>query len=249
MVAWTPDGRLITEQIEGDDLQLISLDPSSGESHPVTFEGPLNFGADVSPDGRRLAFISNRTGMMKIWTSDITGNNPRRLTDEDGEEILPHFAPDGEWIVYIALIGDEWFMRKASSSGGTPVALTDDTAFLARVSPDGKQIACLGLDATNDRYRLAVVPFDGGPLRFLPVKDEFQLHCWMPAGDELACSLREEGVDNLWAVPLDGSPPRKLTRFEKGRILSADWNAAGDSVAVLRRETSSDVVLIRNFRP
>jgi Tol biopolymer transport system component len=246
---WTPEGRVLTEHKAGENLQIISLNPDGKEFHPITYEGSLNMGACVSPDGDRVAFFSNRSGSMKIWIADITGSNPRRLSDEEWEGFFPQFTPDGQWIVYHAFVDQKWSLRKIPVSGGSSVPLIDVPSFYARISHDGNWIACHVMDMEDGDYRLALVPIDGGSHRFLDAEPGLRLHCWMPDDDGLTCSLREEGVDNIWVVPLDGSPPQQMTHFEEGTIPGADWNAAGDSLAVVQRERSSDVVLLRNFLP
>jgi Tol biopolymer transport system component len=55
-------------------------------------------------------------------------------------------------------------------------------------------------------------------------------------------------VGNLWALPVDGSAPHQLTRFDKDRIFTYAFSPDGQRLALSRGNTSGDLVVIRNFR-
>ncbi|MGB7437285.1 MAG: hypothetical protein WBR26_07280 [Candidatus Acidiferrum sp.] len=57
-----------------------------------------------------------------------------------------------------------------------------------------------------------------------------------------------DGVGNVWLQPLQGGKPRQLTNFSSDRIYSFDWSPDGKQLVVARGNSSSDVVLISNFR-
>jgi hypothetical protein len=52
---------------------------------------------------------------------------------------------------------------------------------------------------------------------------------------------------NLWTLPLDGGPPRKITAFVSDQIIHYAWSRDGKQLLLTRGKESSDVVLIRNF--
>jgi hypothetical protein len=54
-------------------------------------------------------------------------------------------------------------------------------------------------------------------------------------------------VDNIWLKPFDGSKPAQpITHFKNGTILSFDWSHDGKSLAVVRQDATSDVILLRD---
>jgi Tol biopolymer transport system component len=57
--------------------------------------------------------------------------------------------------------------------------------------------------------------------------------------------VREKGVDNLWLQPLDGRPGRELTNFTSLKIYSYQWSPDGKSLALVRGDSPSDLVLIQ----
>jgi len=57
-----------------------------------------------------------------------------------------------------------------------------------------------------------------------------------------------EGVGNLWIQPLAGGKPKPTTNFSSDRIYSFDWSTDGKQLVAARGSSSSDIVLISNFR-
>lgn len=71
-----------------------------------------------------------------------------------------------------------------------------------------------------------------------------------PDGKEVAYPIRENGVDNLWVQPLSGSSTgRQITAFDSEQIRNFRWSPDGQSLAILRGHSESDVVLLRESKP
>ena len=70
-----------------------------------------------------------------------------------------------------------------------------------------------------------------------------------PDGKAVAYPVRENGVDNVWIQPLDGSPGHTITQFDAEQILSFHWSPDGKNLGVLRGHTDSDVVLLQESKP
>ena len=67
-----------------------------------------------------------------------------------------------------------------------------------------------------------------------------------PDGTAVAYPIRENGVDNIWVQPLNGSNGKRITAFDSDQILNFHWSPDGRKLCVLRGHTDSDVVLIRD---
>jgi len=67
-----------------------------------------------------------------------------------------------------------------------------------------------------------------------------------PDGKGFVYPIHEKGVDNIWLQPLDGGPGRQLTNFTSLRIYSYQWSYDGKSLALVRGDSPSDLVLIQN---
>ncbi len=66
-----------------------------------------------------------------------------------------------------------------------------------------------------------------------------------PDGKAFVYTITQNGVDNLWLQPLDGSPGRQITNFKTDQISRIEWSPDGKSIGVLSRRTEADVVLLR----
>ncbi|MFL5434279.1 MAG: TolB family protein, partial [Myxococcales bacterium] len=54
----------------------------------------------VSPDGRKIAFMSDRDGDIEIYVMNLDGSNPTRLTRSPGRDAHPEWSPDGRKIYF-----------------------------------------------------------------------------------------------------------------------------------------------------
>jgi hypothetical protein len=73
---------------------------------------------------------------------------------------------------------------------------------------------------------------------------------WMPGGREIAYN-GDDG--NLWALPLDGGQPRRITSFDPPEpgttITDFAWSRDGQRLAILRLKVADDIVLFRGLKP
>jgi Tol biopolymer transport system component len=102
----------------------LLITSSRRESHP-----------QYSPDGRRIAFQSNRTGNDQIWTSDADGGNQVQLTSLGPARAgSPRWSPDGRMIAFDANVAGNWDIYVVASSGGKPIRVTTGGASKYRPS-------------------------------------------------------------------------------------------------------------------
>jgi len=168
------------------------------------------------------------------------------LTHGNGEQ-RPQFSPDGRWVVY-STIAESSSMWRIPAAGGEPVQLTEKTAELPTVSPDGKLVACL-YEADNAPVRIALVPLEGGrPLKTLDYGVPPAILRWTPDGRAIAYVDPRDGVSNIIAQPIDSGVVKQLTDFKADRIFSFDWSRDGSQLALSRGTQGSDVVLIKYIR-
>ncbi len=96
-----------------------------------------NFGK-ISPDEKRIIFVSKRTGTNQIWVSDIDGANPIPIVAvSETNPPHPSWSPDGSSIVYEDVNSG---IDVVSSSGGTPVNISQSSTSLPRYSANGEWI-------------------------------------------------------------------------------------------------------------
>jgi dipeptidyl aminopeptidase/acylaminoacyl peptidase len=103
-------------------------------------------GMTWSPDGKEIAFTSNISGRMNIWTIAADGGWPKQLTISEQRQNAPTWSPDGKWISYISdTDGDEvWDIYLVNPKTGETTNLTLSPKVeegRAYWSPDSKHIA------------------------------------------------------------------------------------------------------------
>jgi Tol biopolymer transport system component len=100
--------------------------------------------AAFSPDGKRVAFISNRSGAWEFWLCDRDGSNLVQLTAlESEDDDRATWSPDGRSIAFGSLVGGKHQLFVASARGGIPRSLMTEPAGLTlwpAWSRDGQSI-------------------------------------------------------------------------------------------------------------
>lgn len=92
----------------------------------------------ISPDGRRVLFISNRSGNSNMWVCDADGKNAAQLTDGLYVD-TPNWSPDGSVIVFNSVVDGNSDLYAIGANGGTVRRLTSDPSAEKSPSwsPDG----------------------------------------------------------------------------------------------------------------
>ena len=100
-----------------------------------------------SPDGRYLAFNSNRNGGQDVYLMDLSTGQVTRLTHESGSEQLTGWSGDGAWVYFTSSAEDisgAQDVFRVRITGGTPMAVAADryeTEYFAAPSPQGGEVA------------------------------------------------------------------------------------------------------------
>jgi dipeptidyl aminopeptidase/acylaminoacyl peptidase len=95
-----------------------------------------------SPDGRRIAFQSFRSGTGNIWVCEADGSNPIQLTRFDSHTGTPRWSPNGRRLVFDSVEAGDWNLYVVSSDGGIPRRLTPEPSadYRGTWSRDGRWI-------------------------------------------------------------------------------------------------------------
>ena len=149
--------------------------PSQRALTRLTFDAGLQFGVTWSPDGRFIAYSSDRGGKFDIWVQQVGGTSPVKVTSRPGHNWQPDWSPDGKWIAFRSE-GEGGGLFVVPSLGG-PERRIASFGYGPRWSPDGSQIL---LRSTYVRWlwnRLFVVGLDGSPPREVLTGSSGSLGC------------------------------------------------------------------------
>ena len=111
-----------------DDMDLYRLEVG-GEAQPIARSSVRESIPQFSPDGRRVAFCSARSGdAFEVWVAGSDGSNPERLTRGPGQwQCSPAWSPDGRRIAFDSQAEDgSWHVWTIDAEGGTPQPITRD---------------------------------------------------------------------------------------------------------------------------
>lgn len=143
--------------------------PVDGSAKPQLRIGSTYFdmAPEYSPDGQRVVFRSNRTGIGSIWICDRSGKSLRRLVDFGGAQVsAPRWSPDGKRIVFEGRTKGSSDLYLIPAEGGTPIPFANTPAqeVLPWWALDGKSIYYAS-DTSGD-WQIWRQPLDGGvPVR------------------------------------------------------------------------------------
>ncbi len=188
----------------------------------------------VSPDGKIIAFTSERDGKRRIWLKQFPAGNETVLTT--GPDDHARFSPDGSMLLFVRADGTKLSLYRVPLLGGEPRKMIDH-AESGDWSPDGKSIAFIrpGLDESNPLSILFVSDTNGKNLHELARfrKGALKSPRWSPDGKKIAVIGLIQGTlpsEILW-IDVNSkithliSPPRAL-----GILSGVIWSGRKDEV-------------------
>ncbi len=263
-VGWTADGKLLVSDGQG----VRRMNPDGGQQSTI-LNDPNSWIADMAPCGDRYIVLAwsfhGGTNQIHIWRTNADGSNPTQLTNGPFDQ-FPVCSPDGKWVYYSEVVGPH-FSLKTPVEGGQPepVPASDvhnmyGSGAGQAISSDGKRLifnadisgpnsvplnklALVNLDSSSQSAPIMLQPdpriATGGGTGFTNAMS------FTPDGKSVAYIVRDQGVDNIFVQPLDGSPGHQITNFTSEHIAKFQWSPDGKTLAVARAQNTSDVVLLR----
>ncbi|MFY9743421.1 MAG: protein kinase [Candidatus Sulfotelmatobacter sp.] len=254
---WAQDGSLLVN----NGARLLRANADGSNQTQVIQDAAANV-FNFSPCGRDHIVFSwaFKSSMNKanIWRAHADGSGATQLTD--GKlDLSPVCTPDGKWI-YFNSRQIRRIARVLSDGSGKPEPIQGSAvpnSFLVgglTISADGKTLAYLVeiVDAETQRgqEKLALLDLGSSAPRLVDVDPRITQGGlqYTPDGKAMAYPVSENGVDNLWIQPLDGSARKQITNFTSERITDFSWSPDGKNLGVLRNHSESDVVLLQEAK-
>lgn len=182
-------------------LHIFVIDPGTGQTRQLTNGTHYEHSIEWSPDGKEIAFISNREqNEDQFFNYDLFALNPlngeiRRITATENAEYKPHWSSDGKTIAYLA-----------TKRGLTDLETTMEDTHVWLVDANGSNRRELGRAVDNRQ---------GEP-------------GWSPDGRSLLFTVQERGSVRLYRMPAGGGTASRVIE-EEGSVSA--WSARGDRIA------------------
>jgi eukaryotic-like serine/threonine-protein kinase len=208
----SPDGRRVAVNVVEQENQAWLYDLSRDTLTPFTFEGSSSNAPIWSPDGKRIAFQSNKEGPPNIFWQLADGSGGlERLTTSGYVNVPISWSPDGQWLAYIEINPttgyDIWMLRMGDSSPGSgqgrkaqPFLQTPFNESVPRFSPDGRWLAYISDE--SGRYEIYVQPYPGPGGKWQISTEGGTEPAWNPNGRELFYRIG----DKMMAVDIATQP-------------------------------------------
>lgn len=226
----SPDGKLVAYTARTVDIdkntqprQIYSVPADGGTPKQLTKDGTINERARFSPDSKRIAFISNRSGTAQIWIMDADGGSSRQVTSLATEASGILWSPDGKTLVFVGEVysecgaDDACNKKKLDAEKESKVKARVYTSLLYRHWNEWQ--------GTRRRHLLAI-PAEGGkvvdltpgprdvPPFSLGGPDDYAIS---PDGQEVCYAIgpdEDQALSTNWelfVVPITGGEAKKIT--------------------------------------
>ena len=217
VVARTGDGRtrLVYGRSFGDTnvWRIDTTAPGTGGAPPVAAIATTRADnlASLSPDGRRLAFLSDRSGDIHIWLADPNGSNAMMLTSPGFSSLpgFPRWSADGGTVAFHGDPAGRPDVIVMPAHGGTPKNLTEhgENGAFPSFSRDGRWIYFRSVQ--NKQPRIWKMPSSGGAAVQV-TSDAGAIGIESHDGRDLYYVSGTNRPSALWRLPLAGGPPEKI---------------------------------------
>ena len=258
----SPDGRFVAYAVRDTDMvgnafvtQLWLADVATGRARQLTFGAKSNTSPSWSPDGSKLAFLSERTEKRQVWMLDMRGGEAEKVTANEEGVTAFAWSPDGQSVAFTAPDAED-SLRKDRDKRYGDLERDDDHGHAnlwvhalgaprgRRLtkgdwavgdfswSPDGARIAfdhqgndALAMDSTKD---ISVVDVANGKMSALVTWRGPDSHpVWSPDGSRIAFETAAESPDFYYANGMIATVP-----------------ASGGAPTVLTRDFDEDASLV-----
>ena len=215
------------------NYEIYVMDGDGKNQRRVTVHPNIDHYPTWSPDGKKIAFVSNRNGgRIQIWVIDADGKNTIRLTDGVSDQ-HPDWSPDGTKIAYDFLLNpwdnDNWkrtiYVIDSDGTNNRQLIKKPDPETDPSWSPDGRKIAFRS--HSHERPdEIYVMDADGGDIeRITHGGASKAMPAWSPDGSRIAYCTNA----HIWVMDSDGKNQRLITG--NGRHRHPTWSPDSETIA------------------
>jgi tricorn protease len=212
--ALSTDGKQIAFVVRGE-IFVVNVE-KGGEAKRITDHPYRDFDIDWSPDGKKLAFVSERDGNREVYIVDIRTRELKRLTNTpDAAESNPKWSPTGNYVAFVRGPFGRQLCWVDVNTGEEKVVVEGPFIGEFAWSPDGRWICFNRRDSANNVTDLYIVPWNGGePVNVTRMPYWNGSIVWTKDGKNIV--FRSNRTDNnvdIYVLPLE-RPKEKLDEEE-----------------------------------
>ncbi|MEW6125874.1 MAG: S41 family peptidase [Acidobacteriota bacterium] len=195
-----------------------------------------------SPDGKWIAFSSDRNGNMDVFIIPVEGGAVKQLTTHSADDTVLGWSPDSKNILFASQRGEDFLgkLYTVSLDGGLPQSAGSDIGIYACYSPDGKKLAINRKGQVYWRkyyrgsYQTDVTVMDIAAKKFTDLTDFDGLDSWpmwSANGFIYFVSDREgTGLTNIYRINETGGKAEQVTTFKTGDVRFPGMSADGKTI-------------------
>lgn len=214
-----------------------------------------NFYPAWSPDGRRIAFVSIRSGNWDVWVMDNDGSAQQALTTDSGLDAAPAWSPGGGTIAYASRMLDhqnvtQLLLMDLSGALPKPASMDPNTKqLLSAWSPDGRELAFIA-EPMNEpaHWELQVIDIQTARTRTL-VKDRvgFSSLSWHPDGGAIAfVRTASRQTREIWTITPGGADLQPILADQTNNG-DPDWSPDGRMLAFSSDRSGHSEIWLLDF--
>jgi Tol biopolymer transport system component len=229
---WSPDSQTIVFAAEtGQDPADIWAMRADGSGRERLTRGASNDTSPAfSPDGREIAFESDRDGSSEIYVMDRSGNNVRRLTTNPATDGAPAWSPDGTRLAFTSnrnsRASNDIYTMDARDGSDVQRVTTDLANWAPQYSPDGRSLA---VQVNQDVVIIDLVT--GASRQLTGGRSDGMNPTWSPDGQRIAFVTRRNGPAEIFTMRADGSDQTVLVSMPRGGAIDPRWSPDGTRIA------------------
>ncbi|HUN23572.1 MAG TPA: protein kinase [Anaerolineales bacterium] len=203
------NGYIVFDAIRGGDEDIYIMNGDGSDERPLVTEPGNQQEADISSNGKVVAFNWQVDNAWEIWTIEVDGSNLNKVPISQPSPRLPAWHPSQPILAFEAG-GQLWVY---GSQGGNTAQLTNGNPHrAANWSPDGKKIVCM--TQVDGTWQISVVNVETGVETLITTDAGDKRHPnWSPDGRWLVYNtLRPDGnPDQIFRIPAEGGKPEQMT--------------------------------------